>query len=65
MCIFNPPKPPPVIPAPSRSDTEIAANALAERRRLRAAVGRDKLILTGGQGAPGPANIGTKMLLGE
>jgi len=56
------PKPP---AAPQRSDAEVAAAALAERRRAALATGRSATILTGGQGDLSPAPLGAKVLLGQ
>lgn len=50
---------------PSRSDADIQAAALAERKRRAAATGRSSTILSGPLGAPDSQNIQRKTLLGE
>ena len=51
--------------APSRSDAEIQADALAARQRRAAATGRSETILTSGSGVEDDSNNATKKLLGD
>lgn len=59
------PKPLPPPPPPVRSDAEIQAAMLAERRRRALAAGRGATIVTGGQGDLSPTPAARKTLLGE
>ena len=61
----TPPPPVPVIAAPIEADTSVQSAGDDERRRRAAATGKDKTILTSGQGATGQAQTGNKTKLGE
>lgn len=64
MC-FGTPKVPDLQAAPAKSDAEVQAAALLERKRAAAARGGASTILTGGQGDVSTAPISRKVLLGE
>lgn len=52
-------------PAPTRSDADVRAEALAERKRRAAATGRAETIKTSPSGAPDEAAPAVKTLLGQ
>lgn len=58
-----PPPPPP--PLPSREDEGVEESRRKQVLAMRLQRGRMSTILTGGQGLPGPAPVGRKVLLGE
>jgi hypothetical protein len=58
------PAPVEVPTAPEKSDAEVQAEALAERKRRRAALGSASTVLTGGSGVTNPSALAAKQLLG-
>lgn len=60
----KPPPPQPLPPPPTKNDADVEAEASAERKRRASQQGRASTILTGPEGAAGPAS-GVKTLLGQ
>lgn len=58
------PAPAAPIPPPSRSDAEVQAAAMDERKRRRALLGRSSTNLTGDQGVTGAATTSRALLGG-
>ncbi len=50
--------------APTKSDAEVQSEALAKRKRQRAALGSSSTVLTGGTGVTNPSALASKTLLG-
>lgn len=60
-----PPLPPPAPPPPTAADPAVARARSDNRQRAALALGRDKTILTSGQGLSDGAGSGKKTLLGQ
>ena len=61
----SPPAVQPAAPIPRDDSAEVAAAKKAERDRILKMRGRKSTILSGAQGDPSEANVGSKTLLGE
>jgi hypothetical protein len=61
----TPPLPPPAPPPPTAADPAVARARSDNRQRAALALGRDKTILTSGQGLSDSTGSGKKTLLGQ